>query len=100
VHCIVAVLALVLALTSGRTGETAERSYVACLPERLHPVSAQILEAFLEGRLTERDFRWGFHLPNSDYLPVGECILLAIDHELAQLCNTPGFTRDSSGFCS
>jgi hypothetical protein len=66
----------------------------------LHPVSAQILEAFLEGRLTERDFRWGFHLPNSDYLPVGECILLTIGHEQAQACNMPGLTRDLSGFCS
>ena len=50
----------------------------ACLPTNLHPVSRTILEAFLEGRITERDFRWGFHLPNSDYLPVTECVLRAL----------------------
>jgi hypothetical protein len=51
---------------------------VACLPTNLHPVSRMILEAFLDGRITERDFRWGFHLPNSDYLPVTECVLRAL----------------------
>ena len=50
----------------------------ACLPIDLHPVSRMILEAFLAGRITERDFRWGFHLPNSDYLPVTECVLRAL----------------------
>lgn len=50
----------------------------ACLPTNLHPVSRMILEAFLAGRITERDFRWGFHLPNSDYLPVTECVLRAL----------------------
>jgi hypothetical protein len=51
---------------------------LACLPERLHPVSRMILEAFLDGRLTLADFRWGFHLPNSDYLSVAECIVRAL----------------------
>ena len=51
---------------------------LACLPERLHPVSRMILEAFLDGRLTKSDFLWGFHLPNSDYLPVAACIVQAL----------------------
>ncbi len=51
---------------------------LACLPARLHPVSRMILEAFLDGRLTLGDFLWGFHLPNSDYLPVAECIVQAL----------------------
>jgi hypothetical protein len=46
-----------------------------CLPERLHPVSRMLLEAFLDGRLSQQDFRWSFHMPNSDYLPVADCIL-------------------------
>jgi hypothetical protein len=50
----------------------------ACLPERLHPVSRMILEGFLEGRFTKADFLWGFHLPNSDYLEVAQCILQAL----------------------
>jgi hypothetical protein len=47
----------------------------ACLPVRLHPVSRMFLEAFLAGRITQQDFLWAFHLPNSDYLPVAECIV-------------------------
>lgn len=50
----------------------------ACLPDRLHPVSRLILEMFLDGRLTREDFLWGFHLPNSDYLPVADCIMRAL----------------------
>ncbi len=53
-------------------------SVLACLPVPLHPVSRMILEAFLDGRLTRADFLWGFHLPNSDYLPVAQCVLLAL----------------------
>lgn len=51
---------------------------IACLPDRLHPVSRMILEAFLEGRITRADFLWGFHLPNSEYLPVAQCVLHAM----------------------
>jgi hypothetical protein len=47
----------------------------ACLPVRLHPVSRMFLERLLAGRLTQHDFLWGFHLPNSDYLPVAQCIV-------------------------
>jgi hypothetical protein len=36
------------------------------------------LEAFLAGRITQQDFLWAFHLPNSDYLPVAECIVKAL----------------------
>ena len=48
---------------------------LACLPARLHPVSRMILDGFLDGRLTRADFLWGFHLPNSDYLEVAQCVL-------------------------
>lgn len=48
---------------------------LVCLPERLHPVSRLILELYLQGRMTKQDFLWGFHLPNSDYLPVAACIV-------------------------
>jgi hypothetical protein len=39
------------------------------------------LEAFLEGRITQQDFLWAFHLPNSDYLPVAECIVKALSQQ-------------------
>jgi len=51
---------------------------LACLPDPLHPVSRMILEAFLDGRLARQDFLWGFHLPNSDYLAVAQCVLRAL----------------------
>lgn len=50
----------------------------ACLPAGLHPVSRTILEGFLDGRLTRETFLWGFHLPNSDYLEVAQCVLRAL----------------------
>lgn len=63
----------------------------ACLPERLHPVSRQFLELWLQGSIGTRTFRRFFHMPNSDYLPVGECLLrertliLAESHAASQL---------------
>lgn len=51
---------------------------LACLPTPLHPVSRMFLEAFLDGRITRQDFLWAFHLPNSDYLDVAQCILRAL----------------------
>jgi hypothetical protein len=47
----------------------------ACLPARLHPVSRQFLELWLAGSIGTRTFRRFFHMPNSDYLPVGECLV-------------------------
>jgi hypothetical protein len=50
----------------------------ACLPARLHPVSRMFLEAFLKGSITQEEFLWAFHLPNSDYLAVADCIVKAL----------------------
>lgn len=51
--------------------------FEACLPKRLHPVSRRILEAWLAGLIPTPVFQRFFHLPNSDYLPVGECLIAA-----------------------
>ena len=51
---------------------------IACLPSHLHPVSAQILYLFLDGSLPISEFRRLFSLPDSDYLPVTDCILHAM----------------------
>lgn len=51
---------------------------LACLPPHLHPVSAQVLFLFLDGNLTLAEFRRLFSLPNSDYIPVTNCILRAL----------------------
>ena len=50
----------------------------ACLPERLHPFSRQILDGWLLGELPTHEFLRWFHMPNSDYLPVSECLLKAV----------------------
>jgi hypothetical protein len=65
-------------------GERMPPEIEACLPERLHPVSRMFLEAFLAGRISQQDFLWAFHLPNSDYLPVAACIVKT----LSRLSNT------------
>ena len=51
---------------------------IACLPPHLHPVSAQILHMFLQEILPLEEFRRLFSLPNSDYLPVTDCVLKAL----------------------
>ena len=47
----------------------------ACLPRRLHPVSRLFLEAWLAGKISTPIFRRFFHLPDSTYLAVGECLV-------------------------
>lgn len=95
------VLAASMAVTAGPSPALAfGTDYRTCLPVRLHPVSAKILAAFLEGRLTEGDFKWGFHLPNSDYLPVTDCILAALDAGTGESCAPGGIRPDDSGSCS
>lgn len=46
-----------------------------CLPERLHPISRQFLDAWLDGEMTTASFLRWFHMPNSDYLDVAQCLL-------------------------
>lgn len=51
---------------------------VGCLPEHLHPVSRVFLEYWLSGEMSTAEFLHWFHMPNSDYLPVVQCILSAM----------------------
>ena len=51
---------------------------LACLPEHLHPVSRMFLELWLSGGMSTAEFLRWFHMPNSDYLPVAQCILKAV----------------------
>ena len=44
-------------------------------PVRIHPVSAQLLEMFLNGNLAHALFQRFFSLPNSDYIALAECIV-------------------------
>jgi len=44
-------------------------------PARLHPVSQMFLDAFVAGRMLQADFLRFFSLPNSDYIPLGQCLV-------------------------
>ena len=48
---------------------------LGCLPGQLHPVSEVFLKAWLAGEISTANFRRFFHLPDSDYLDVAQCIL-------------------------
>lgn len=50
----------------------------ACLPDRLHPISEQFLEAWLAGEMSTSSFLRWFHMPNSDYLDVAQCVLATV----------------------
>ena len=55
---------------------------LACLPERLHPVSRRLLESCLAGEMETTDFLRWFPMPNSAdlsaYLEVAQCPLRAM----------------------
>ncbi len=51
---------------------------LTCLPERLHPVSQRFLEYWLSGVMSTPDFLRWFHMPNSDYLPVAQCLVALV----------------------
>ncbi|MCB9957655.1 MAG: hypothetical protein H6843_03480 [Rhodospirillaceae bacterium] len=53
---------------------------ILCIwPERMHPVSAQILDLYLHRRLPEAEFLRAFSLPNSDYIPLSQCIVAMLN---------------------
>jgi hypothetical protein len=43
--------------------------------DKLHPKSPEFLARWSLGLLTDDQFLTVFHLPNSDYIPVGACII-------------------------
>jgi hypothetical protein len=51
----------------------------ACLPARLHSFSRVILTYYLDGRMNTAEFRRWFHMPNSEYLMIGDCIAQLVD---------------------
>jgi hypothetical protein len=51
----------------------------ACLPPKLHGFSRMVLDYYLEGRMTTGEFRRWFHMPNSEYLMLGDCIAQIVD---------------------
>ncbi|GAB5467941.1 MAG: hypothetical protein Kilf2KO_09710 [Rhodospirillales bacterium] len=58
------------------------QAIVHCLPERLHPVSRMFLDYWLRGDFSTAEFLRWFHMPNSSYLEVSQCILAAAARSL------------------
>jgi len=57
-----------------------DRSKIAaCLPPKLHGFSQMVLDYYLEGKMTTDEFRRWFHMPNSEYLMLGDCIAQIVD---------------------
>jgi hypothetical protein len=55
---------------------TPELAQVIChFPTRLHPVSQQFFDQFIQGFMTTADFMRFFSLPNSDYIELGHCFM-------------------------
>jgi hypothetical protein len=58
---------------------TPELAQVICqFPDRLHPVSQQFFDRFVQGFMTTADFLRFFSLPNSDYIQLGHCFMRAM----------------------
>jgi hypothetical protein len=55
------------------------RKVEACLPPKLHSFSRMVLDNYLAGKMTTDEFRRWFHMPNSDYLMLGDCIAQIVD---------------------
>ena len=55
------------------------RQIESCLPAKLHSFSRQVLDYYLDGRLSTEEFRRWFHMPNSEYLMLGDCIAQLVD---------------------
>lgn len=53
-----------------------------CLPEHLHPVSRMFLDHWLAGDFSTAEFLRWFHMPNSDYIAVGQCLIEAVSRGL------------------
>jgi hypothetical protein len=55
---------------------TPELAQAIChFPDRLHPVSQQFFDRFVQGLMTTPEFMRFFSLPNSDYIQLGHCFM-------------------------
>jgi len=63
---------------------------LACLPADIHWFSQTILDYYLSGTITTGEFLRWFHMPNSDYIRAGECIVAQLDPGHNPLKFSPG----------
>ncbi len=51
----------------------------SCMHGSVHWFSQQVLDYYLTGRVSTGEFLRWFHMPNSDYLSISECIVHRLD---------------------
>ncbi len=49
------------------------------MPARLHPASQLFLDYYIGGSMSLDNFLRFFSLPNSDYIPLAQCIVQALN---------------------
>jgi len=60
-------------------GVVPEVAMTVCrFPDLLHPVSQMLLDGYLSGNLSAPQFLRAFSLPNSDYVPLGQCLVTVL----------------------
>jgi hypothetical protein len=62
----------------------------ACLPDQVHWFSQLVLDYYLSGVISSGEFLRWFHMPNSDYIAVSECIVAHLDPNHNPLIFSPG----------
>jgi hypothetical protein len=61
-----------------------------CMPDHIHWFSQLILDYYLTGKISTQEFMRWFHMPNSDYLTISECIVSHLDPHYDPLKYVPG----------
>ena len=51
---------------------------VCGFPAYLHPASQLFLDSYLSGEMRWSDFVRAFSLPNSDYIPLAQCLMAVL----------------------
>jgi hypothetical protein len=61
-----------------------------CMPDHIHWFSQVILDYYLSGTISTQEFMRWFHMPNSEYLTISECIVARLDPHYDPLKYVPG----------
>ena len=60
-----------------------------CMPDHIHWFSQLILDYYLTGQISTQEFMRWFHMPNSEYLMMGDCIAQIVDPDYVPEADRP-----------
>ena len=69
------ILTLAFIIKVINTGDMWYTKEICNIPDRLHPVSEGVLMQAITRKITEKEFRRFYHLPNSQYLKDVDCLV-------------------------